>query len=191
MAMMIAASLGRRSFLFHLFPVVLLRGWQQRGVEPVKAIVTEEGQRVVFPRQTWQARELAKRLPLEEPWPAGPDLRKALVRFGLDRDTPPAPIPMPAQIAPDVYLVGQEKVTNLTYLIDCGGKQSGIFTFPPSKVDRRLSDGEDLKLGNKVLQVIHTPGHTPGSACFLLQVEARTFCFQATPCSTTACWAGS
>ena len=160
---------------------------------------------------------------------------------------------MPAQIAPDVYLVGQEKVTNLTYLIDCGadglliidptfeseiertlanvekcgfsarkvrwvinthchmdhamadakfrqmgaeimvheadaeaiekatrvtawyfvGKQSGIVTFPPSKVDRRLSDGEDLKLGNKVLQVIHTPGHTPGSACFLLQVEGK------------------
>jgi glyoxylase-like metal-dependent hydrolase (beta-lactamase superfamily II) len=45
--------------------------------------------------------------------------------------------------------------------------------FPTCKVDRRLSDGEQLRLGNKVLYVIHTPGHTPGSACFLLQLDGR------------------
>ncbi len=250
--MNIAHSLGRRSLLFHIFPMGLLWG-QKRGVAPVDPILTEEGQRVVLPRGTWQMRELAKRLPLEETWPTGAELRKALTRFGLDRDTPAAPIPMPAQIAPDVYLVGQEKVSNLTYLIDCGpegllvidptfeseiertlanvekcgfpaknvrwvinthchmdhamadakfrqmgaeimvheadadaiekatritawyfvGTQSGVFTFPPSKIDRRLSDGEDLKLGNKTLTVIHTPGHTPGSTCFLLQIEGK------------------
>jgi glyoxylase-like metal-dependent hydrolase (beta-lactamase superfamily II) len=198
-------------------------------------------------------RELAKRLPLAETWPTGPEMRKALVRFGLDRDTPAAHIPMPALIAPGVYVVGQEKFGNLTYLIDCGpegslvidptfeseiertlanvekcgfpaksvrwvinthchmdhamadskfrqmgaeimvheadaaaiekasrvtawyhvGTQIGVLKFPPSKIDRRLSDGEDLTLGNKTLIVIHTPGHTPGSACFLLQVEGK------------------
>jgi len=29
-----------------------------------------------------------------------------------------------------------------------------------------LKDGDSLKLGNLEIQVIHTPGHTPGSLCF-------------------------
>ena len=250
--MNISTSLGRRSLLFHMFPIGLLWG-QTRSVASVDPMLTEEGQRVVFPRGTWQMRELAKRLPLEETWPAGPELRKALARFGLDKNGPQSPIPMPARIATDVYLIGQERVSNLTYLIDCGpdglliidptfeseiertlanvekcgfpaksvrwvinthchmdhamadakfrqmgaeimvheddaaaiekatritgwyfvGTQSGVFTFPPSKIDRRLSDGEDLRLGNKTLTVIHTPGHTPGSTCFLLQIDGK------------------
>lgn len=249
---MTISSMGRRPFLFHLFPLGLLSG-QKRDVASVNPILTEEGQRVLFPRGVWQMRELAKQLPLGEAWPRRADMPKALARFGLDRDAPEPHIPMPAQIASGVYLVGQERVGNLTYLIDCGpeglliidptfeseiertlanvekcgfsaksvrwiinthchmdhamadakfrqmgveimaheadaaaiekasritawyfvGKQSGVFTFPPSKVDRRLSDGEDLKLGNKTLTVIHTPGHTPGSTCFLLQVDGK------------------
>ena len=35
------------------------------------------------------------------------------------------------------------------------------------KVDRTLSDGEELALGATRLRVIHTPGHTPGSICLL------------------------
>lgn len=30
-----------------------------------------------------------------------------------------------------------------------------------------LTDGEDILLGRAALRVIHTPGHTPGSVCFL------------------------
>lgn len=33
--------------------------------------------------------------------------------------------------------------------------------------DRLLSDGEILKPGGEEIRVIHTPGHTPGCACFL------------------------
>jgi glyoxylase-like metal-dependent hydrolase (beta-lactamase superfamily II) len=44
-------------------------------------------------------------------------------------------------------------------------------------VDLRLADGEDLRLGNKILQVIHTPGHTPGSACFLLRAGGKNVVF--------------
>lgn len=32
-------------------------------------------------------------------------------------------------------------------------------------------DGEDFKLGNIILRVLHTPGHTPESSCFLLYDE--------------------
>lgn len=32
--------------------------------------------------------------------------------------------------------------------------------------DRNLRDGDILKFGNVSLEVIHTPGHTPGCSCF-------------------------
>jgi glyoxylase-like metal-dependent hydrolase (beta-lactamase superfamily II) len=36
-------------------------------------------------------------------------------------------------------------------------------------VERRLDDGDTVDLGGDIrLQVVHTPGHTPGSASFLL-----------------------
>src|SRR2546427_8923546 len=34
---------------------------------------------------------------------------------------------------------------------------------PPPKVDGYLKDGELLKLGDKTIRVLHTPGHSPGS----------------------------
>ncbi len=34
--------------------------------------------------------------------------------------------------------------------------------------DRYLVEDEELELGKFVLRVIHTPGHTPGSLCFLV-----------------------
>lgn len=37
----------------------------------------------------------------------------------------------------------------------------------PVAIDRPLDDGDVLQLGNRSLTVLHTPGHTPGSVCFL------------------------
>ena len=34
---------------------------------------------------------------------------------------------------------------------------------PPPKVDGYLNDGDDLIVGNETIQVLHTPGHSPGS----------------------------
>lgn len=36
----------------------------------------------------------------------------------------------------------------------------------PDKPDMSLNDGDIIKLGNLEIEVIHTPGHTPGSVCF-------------------------
>jgi len=35
------------------------------------------------------------------------------------------------------------------------------------KADAELADGQALKFGSLTLQVLHTPGHTPGSVCFI------------------------
>lgn len=39
---------------------------------------------------------------------------------------------------------------------------------PPERIDARLRDGQELRVGSARLRVIHTPGHTPGSICLLL-----------------------
>lgn len=52
-------------------------------------------------------------------------------------------------------------------------RKSGVSEIPSCKVDRRLSDGEDLRLGNKTFHVIHAPGHSPGCACLLLQAGGK------------------
>ncbi len=57
-----------------------------------------------------------------------------------------------------------------------GAKKSrvgkGDYTqFPPVKVDRRLKDGEEVKLGDAVLVARLTPGHTPGCTTWTMQVK--------------------
>jgi glyoxylase-like metal-dependent hydrolase (beta-lactamase superfamily II) len=218
----------------------------------MSTITTEEGQKVAFDRGTFQIRELTKRVPPQEAWPGGAALRQALERYGLNQNTPARVVPV--EIAPGVYLVGQERLSNLTFMIDCGpqgvaiidptedsefdltianvercgrrkqdirwvlnthchvdhamadkkfyelgaqimlhqadadaveqGTQVTAFyllkdltAFPRCPVGRRLHDGEEVELGNRKLRVIHTPGHTPGSVCFLLDVDGKNLLF--------------
>ncbi len=49
--------------------------------------------------------------------------------------------------------------------------QCGLFGFSaekPTAVDHYLNDEEQIKIGELKTQVLHTPGHTPGSLCFNL-----------------------
>ncbi len=39
---------------------------------------------------------------------------------------------------------------------------------PAERIGRPLADGDHLSVGGLSLVVIHTPGHTPGSCCFLV-----------------------
>jgi glyoxylase-like metal-dependent hydrolase (beta-lactamase superfamily II) len=43
--------------------------------------------------------------------------------------------------------------------------------FTPVHVDRVLGDGEVLAVGPYRFHVYHTPGHSPGSACFLAEID--------------------
>lgn len=44
----------------------------------------------------------------------------------------------------------------------------GLAADTPLPPDAPLEDGETISFGTHVLRTIHTPGHTPGSTCFLL-----------------------
>jgi len=40
---------------------------------------------------------------------------------------------------------------------------------PPTPADITVEDGDELPLGNYAIRFIHTPGHTPGSCCILIE----------------------
>ena len=39
---------------------------------------------------------------------------------------------------------------------------------PAERIDRPLADGDEIAVGGLTVRDIHTPGHTPGSTCFLV-----------------------
>jgi hydroxyacylglutathione hydrolase len=45
----------------------------------------------------------------------------------------------------------------------------GLSADPPRPPGLPLTDGEVIRFGESALTAIHTPGHTPGSTCFLLE----------------------
>lgn len=46
-----------------------------------------------------------------------------------------------------------------------------ILNFKPSRVNLRLRDNDEFSFGNVRLKVIHTPGHSIGHCCFLIDDE--------------------
>ena len=38
---------------------------------------------------------------------------------------------------------------------------------PATKIDRPLSDGDEITVGSGAIRALQTPGHTPGSTCYL------------------------
>ncbi len=69
-------------------------------------------------------------------------------------------------------------------LRDAGPREAVFSTFPmedvpihSTPVDVELVGGEVITLGDARLHVIATPGHTPGSVCYLLQRNGRTALF--------------
>lgn len=45
----------------------------------------------------------------------------------------------------------------------------------PIKADILLNDSDELKLGNTKIRVMHTPGHTMGSVCYIFEKEKIIF----------------
>jgi glyoxylase-like metal-dependent hydrolase (beta-lactamase superfamily II) len=57
-------------------------------------------------------------------------------------------------------------------LFDNLAMQAALFGLPTprqGKIDQWIEDGDVISFGGKKLQVLHTPGHTPGSVSFLLE----------------------
>ena len=60
------------------------------------------------------------------------------------------------------------------FLYDILVEQGRLFGFrfeQPAAVTSPLSDGEEILVGGSTVRVIHTPGHSPGSSCFLIAGE--------------------
>ena len=58
------------------------------------------------------------------------------------------------------------------FLYDALPEQAALFGLsasPPLPPGPPISDGEMIRFGTSALRAIHTPGHTPGSTCFLLE----------------------
>ena len=68
-------------------------------------------------------------------------------------------IPTCMHEADDIFFGGKE-------VREASEKELGLP--PPGPTDRRLRDGDQIAVGTLTLEVIHTPGHTPGSVCFLV-----------------------
>ena len=66
-------------------------------------------------------------------------------------------------------------ISEAGYLADSWYNGSGLFGYEYRyrEADRFLEDGERLPLGNLELEVIHTPGHTPG--CICIKAEDKLF----------------
>ncbi len=45
----------------------------------------------------------------------------------------------------------------------------GMKPFMPPKIDKYLEDGDIIDIGNLKVKVIHTPGHSAGGVCFLVE----------------------
>ena len=64
-------------------------------------------------------------------------------------------------------------------LLESGGSQDFRFpegrgaVYPPVKVDRRLKEGDKVRLGETELTVMHHPGHTKGATSFSFSTQDR------------------
>lgn len=51
---------------------------------------------------------------------------------------------------------------------DTGGREFGLET-PVPRIDLTCTDGQTIEVGDLAIQVIHTPGHSPGSICLFVE----------------------
>lgn len=56
----------------------------------------------------------------------------------------------------------------------CMANECG-YPFAPFRADRLLEDGDTVSFGGETMTVLHTPGHTPGSVCFLHEGDRVLF----------------
>ena len=54
-----------------------------------------------------------------------------------------------------------------------GAKTATPFHCGVGPSDQRLFDGDEVRFGSERLEVLHTPGHTPGSVCYLWRGTIR------------------
>lgn len=61
------------------------------------------------------------------------------------------------------FLIHGDDLPMLQSMQDRARRLMGLRVQTPPRVDRFLTDGEKLSIGNETIKVLHTPGHSPGS----------------------------
>jgi hydroxyacylglutathione hydrolase len=56
--------------------------------------------------------------------------------------------------------------------LPAAGQRFGIKALPVNP-DRYIAEGEEVSIGNLVFDVLHCPGHTPGSLCFVWRDDQK------------------
>lgn len=78
-------------------------------------------------------------------------------------------------ITPEISQVGGPGLTHgndaAVYLVHFGEHLA------PCPVDVRLADGERFFLGQRSLQALHLPGHSPGSVAYVVESDGRRVVF--------------
>lgn len=69
--------------------------------------------------------------------------------------------------------VHEADAPNITHAEGTGGAVFGFSDVAPTP-DRLLHDGDEVRAGELVLRVLHTPGHTPGGICLFWPGSADT-----------------
>lgn len=70
------------------------------------------------------------------------------------------------------FWIHRDDLEMLSFQQEAGRMFMGIELPPPPEVDRRLVDGDEAAAGSVRLEVLHTPGHSPGSISLVAPGEA-------------------
>lgn len=70
---------------------------------------------------------------------------------------------------PDCKVLLHESDKELMQGISSFALKFGLPAVEVQKVDEYLKDGDIIKFGNNEIKVIHTPGHTKGGVCYLVE----------------------
>lgn len=65
------------------------------------------------------------------------------------------------------FFLHQGDIPLLDYLDDTANA-FGLPSIPKPEVHKPLVDNDEIPIGDEVIRIIHTPGHSPGSVCFLI-----------------------
>lgn len=84
-------------------------------------------------------------------------------------------MPMVAYLHPDDDWLATDPATQLRSIMGMAVDPGQLTEFAPPERFERLAHGQRLDLAGLAIEVLHTPGHTPGHCCFSLPQEGVLF----------------
>lgn len=77
------------------------------------------------------------------------------------------------------YNIGPSAHEGDRFIYDNTMAQASLYGFEletaPPAIEEVLKEGDQIKFGNEILDILHVPGHSPGSICFYNRSEGTIF----------------